>query len=185
MHGTQHSATTSPSSSRAVSRTTSLYDASSGYESTRSHLGPHYSSHNMPRNNSPEPKYNTLKPRRRKQQQHKHTQFYSLRVCRKHDKTRRSYQLYAIPIIKQCQHKINSTSTIDTEMPDNTSTSGETQCAMSVDNVMSIVPPIPAPRTIKTDPTKHTYQNVPSPIYPGNVKKIKKNSLTDTINLPR
>lgn len=194
LHGTLNSTTVSPCSSRPLSRATSLCDASSGYESTRSHLGPHYSYHNMPRNNSPELKYNTLKPRRRKQQQyhHKQTKFYSLRICRKHDKKHKNYQLYAIPINKQCQHNNTniSTSTINTDMQ-------EVSCDAdgSLDNGKKIItpsptptptingiinndnnnliPPIPAPRTIKTDPTKHTYQNIPPPIYPTKSRQNK------------
>ncbi|XP_051156595.1 hemicentin-1 isoform X3 [Leptopilina boulardi] len=122
LHGTLHSTTTSPCSSRPLSRTTSLCGGSSGYESTRSHLGPHYSVHNMPRSNSPELKYNTLKPRRRK---HRHSQFYSLRLCRKHEAaaaasssslSHRNFQVYAIPIYKTCPHKNGSTSTIATSI---------------------------------------------------------------------
>lgn len=196
LHGTFHSATVSPCSSRPLSRATSLCDASSGYESTRSHLGPHYSYHNMPRNNSPELKYNTLKPRRKKQQQqqqlnNKQTQFYSLRICRKHDnKKRKNYQLYAIPIVKKCQHNNTntsaSTSTVNTDMQElscdvdesldtiepieTTTTEIETETTTennktSIENEL-MIPPIPAPRTIKTDPSKHTYQNIPPPIYP-------------------
>lgn len=76
----------------------------------------------MPRSNSPELKYNTLKPRRRK---HRHSQFYSLRLCRKHEAaaaasssslSHRNFQVYAIPIYKTCPHKNGSTSTIATSI---------------------------------------------------------------------
>lgn len=83
-------AASSPSSSRAPSLCSDkngvTTTASSGYESSSrssSHLGPHFEENNMPRANSPEPRYNTLKPRRRKLRQHA-AQFYSLRICRKH-----------------------------------------------------------------------------------------------------
>nr|XP_034174876.1 uncharacterized protein LOC117601811 isoform X3 [Osmia lignaria] len=164
LHGTLHrSVPCSPCTSRPPSRTVSLCDASSGYESTRSHLGPHYSDYNVPRNNSPVLKYNSLKPRRRK---HKRSQFYSLRLCRRHENHQhRKYQLYAIPIYK-CPHKNASTSTIATIVrSDTTSTatnrSGENQSSQSTP------PPVPAPRKCKkTDPSKHTYQNVPPPVFP-------------------
>lgn len=187
LHGTLHSTTTSPCSSRPLSRVASVCGGSSGYESTRSHLGPHYSSHNMPRNNSPEPKYNTLKPRRRKQ--NKHNQFYSLRLCRKHNNTRRNYQLYAIPITKTCPHKSSSVSTIEATTPTGTpeitphSTLNRSYSIKSINtannnhgssllsnNVAIKTPPIPMPRTRKTDLKQHTYQNVPSPIYPTEPK---------------
>ncbi|XP_076632490.1 neuromusculin isoform X2 [Colletes latitarsis] len=147
LHGTlHHSAPTSPCSSRPLSRTASLCDGSSGYESTRSHLGPHYSDYNMPRSNSPVPKYNSLKPRQRK---HKRSQFYSLRLCRRHENVHRKYQLYTIPIYK-CPHKNGSTSTIATTIVRSETT-----------------PPIPAPRNPRNaDPSKHTYQNVPPPVFP-------------------
>lgn len=152
LHGTTlTSLSPTCSNSSPLSRATSLCAGSvadsaagsagsSGYESTPSHLGPHYSYHNMPRNNSPELKYNTFKPRRRKQLNHSH-QFYSLRLCRKHknnnnddnnnhqqkqlvkleqQQQRCNFQLYAVPIIKSCPHKsqniknnINSISTTD------------------------------------------------------------------------
>ncbi|XP_044589396.1 hemicentin-2 isoform X6 [Cotesia glomerata] len=137
LHGTTlTSLSPTCSNSRPLSRATSLCAGSagsaasagsSGYESTPSHLGPHYSYHNMPRNNSPELKYNTFKPRRRKQLNHSH-QFYSLRLCRKHnnnddnnnnnnnqqkqveklEQQRCNFQLYAVPIIKSCPHKIEN-----------------------------------------------------------------------------
>ncbi|XP_076670099.1 neuromusculin isoform X2 [Andrena cerasifolii] len=171
LHGTLHrSVPTSPSPSRPLSRSTSLCDASSGYESTRSHLGPHYSDYNVPRNNSPVPKYNSLKPRRRK---HKRSQFYSLRLCRKHENAHRKYQLYAIPIYK-CPHKNSSTSTIATIVrPDTPSlTTGQPgepnqSNESNQSNQDASTPPVPAPRkSRRTDPSKHTYQNVPPPVFP-------------------
>ncbi|XP_050579366.1 hemicentin-1 isoform X4 [Bombus affinis] len=193
LHGTLHhhhrhhhrSVQSSPCPSRSPSRTASLCDASSGYESTRSHLGPHYSDYNMPRNNSPVLKYNSLKPRRRK---HKRSQFYSLRMCRRHENNvHRKYQLYAIPIYK-CPHKNGSTSTITTIVrsgtpslstnqsdqnqnfneSSNESRSNKDQSDEKQSNpTVAPPPPIPAPRKLKkTDPSKHTYQNVPPPVFP-------------------
>ena len=196
LHGTlhhhhrhhRHSLSSSPCPSRPPSRTVSLCDASSGYESTRSHLGPHYSDYNMPRNNSPVLRYNSLKPRRRK---HKRSQFYSLRLCRKHENdVHRKYQLYAIPIYK-CPHKNGSTSTIATivrsgtpslstdQSIDRSENSNETRSNGSHSSkqqpgenrsqcsTAAPTPPIPAPRKLrKTDPSKHTYQNVPPPVFP-------------------
>lgn len=176
MHGTLHSITTSPCSSRPPSRAVSLCDGSSGYESTMSHLGPYYNVYNVPRSNSPVLKYNTLKPRRRKQ---KHSQqFYSLRLCRRHENIRRKYELYAIPIYKTCPHRSDSTATIATIVRSIEDTPSLTLSQGSV-SLMSrsapstpipsspTTPPIPAPRTPKkTDPSKHTYQNVPPPVFP-------------------
>ncbi|KOC69623.1 Hemicentin-1 [Habropoda laboriosa] len=184
-HHHHHSVPSSPYPSRPPSRTTSLCDASSGYESTRSHLGPHYSDYNVPRNNSPVLKYNSLKPRRRKD---KRSQFYSLRLCRRHENMQRKYQLYAIPIYK-CPHKNGSTSTIATivrsDTPslstnpcqnrtstDQTSENQTSQSHSTTENHLcestsTNTPPIPAPRKYKkTDPSKHTYQNVPTPVFP-------------------
>ncbi|CAK9799519.1 hypothetical protein ANTQUA_LOCUS2131 [Anthophora quadrimaculata] len=182
-HHHHHSVPSSPYPSRPPSRTASLCDASSGYESTRSHLGPHYSDYNMPRNNSPVLKYNSLKPRRRK---HKRSQFYSLRLCRRHENMHRKYQVYAIPIYK-CPHKNGSTSTIttivrsdtpslptnqnQTQTSPNETSQNETSKNHSTENDSSQAttnaPPIPAPRKYKkTDPSKHTYQNVPTPVFP-------------------
>lgn len=179
LHGTlHHSVTTSPCSSRPPSRAISLCDGSSGYESTRSHLGPHYNIYNVPRSNSPVLKYNTLKPRRRKQKhsQHHQQQFYSLRLCRRHENIRRKYELYAIPIYKTCPHKSDSTTTIATivrsmdDAPSLTlSQSGSLSLTRSAPTtpIPSPTPPTPAPRTPrKTDPSKHTYQNVPPPVFP-------------------
>ncbi|XP_033213429.1 uncharacterized protein LOC117170634 [Belonocnema kinseyi] len=211
LHGTLHSTTTSPCSSRPLSRTTSLCGGSSGYESTRSHLGPHYSVHNMPRSNSPEPKYNTLKPRRRK---HRQSQFYSLRLCRKHEAAHRNFQVYAIPIYRSCPHKNGSTSTIATSVRSGECTPTSTLTRSSRETIKSeiiktetirtetiksersnsvsfnlecvssarinseaikstrkmttttTIPPIPAPRTRKTNPIEHTYQNIPPPVFP-------------------
>ncbi|KAG7188875.1 hypothetical protein KM043_008481 [Ampulex compressa] len=176
LHGTlhHHSATASPCSSRAASRSASACDLSSGYESTRSHLGPHYSGCDMPRNNSPVLKYNTLKPRRRK---HKQSQFYSLRLCRRHENARRKYELYAIPIYKGCPHKSGSTSTITTivrsvheeePLASRSSTMATTSTTSTTTNAASSpMPPIPAPRPSRlSDPSKHTYQNVPPPVFP-------------------
>jgi len=177
LHGTLHSITTSPCSSRPPSRAVSLCDGSSGYESTMSHLGPHYNIYNVPRSNSPVLKYNTLKPRRRKQ---KHSQqFYSLRLCRRHENIRRKYELYAIPIYKTCPHKSDSTTTIATivqSMEDapsltlsqsSASISLMSRSAPSTPIPPSPMPPVPAPRmSKKTDPSKHTYQNVPPPVFP-------------------
>ncbi|XP_015602869.1 uncharacterized protein LOC107271413 isoform X6 [Cephus cinctus] len=200
LHGTLRSSPNTMTSSS--SRNTSPWPGSSGYGSTRSHLGPHYSPNNMPRNNSPEPRYNTLKPRRRK---HK-AQFYSLRLCRRHQNTHRNYQLYAIPIYKSCPHKNASTSTIATTLRSSevspTSTITRTSIAgisnlaqsdvpnstMSISNVSgdflnessTVLPPTPAPRTRKTDPSRHTYQNVPPPVFPMKnlaLRNIKTNSL--------
>ena len=225
-----YSATASPCSSlpATLSRPASLCGASSGYESatTRSsHLGPHYSSHNMPRSNSPELKYNTLKPLRRRKHKQAHSRFYSLRLCRKHSEaaaavaattndtkaTRRSYQLYAIPIVKSCPHKNNaiagSTSTIATtlrETPDTTPTSTLSRSKgssplptppptppltsppssprgrkiSSINKCFTKIPPIPAPRTKKTDPSRHTYQNVPPPVFPSRNKAKTPSPLT-------
>ncbi|CAL7940716.1 unnamed protein product [Xylocopa violacea] len=187
LHGTLHhhhhhhrrSVASSPCPSRPPSRTASLCDASSGYESTRSHLGPHYSEYNVPRTNSPVPKYNSLKPRRRK---HKRSQFYSLRLCRRHEALHRKYQLYAIPIYK-CPHKNGSTSTLTTIVRSDTPSSPSSQpcqdrsiATTSTTTTMTTTttatttnpPPIPAPRkSKKTDPSKHTYQNVPPPVFPS------------------
>ncbi|XP_032685634.1 hemicentin-1 isoform X2 [Odontomachus brunneus] len=189
LHGTlHHSVTTSPCSSRPPSRAISLCDGSSGYESTRSHLGPHYNIYNVPRSNSPVLKYNTLKPRRRKQ---KHSQqFYSLRLCRRHENIRRKYELYAIPIYKTCPHKSDSTTTIATivrSMEDAPSLTLSQSASVSLTRsapatpIPSPTPPIPAPRTPrKTDPSKHTYQNVPPPVFPpkdASLPKLKTDSL--------
>ncbi|XP_067209553.1 hemicentin-2 isoform X5 [Linepithema humile] len=184
LHGTlHHSVTASPCSSRPPSRAVSLCDGSSGYESIMSHLGPHY---NMPRSNSPVLKYNTLKPRGRKQKHSEH--------CRRHENIRRKYELYAIPIYKTCPHKSDSTTTIATivrsmeDAPslilDQTSASMSllTRSAPSTPILPSpTMPPIPAPRTSrKTDPSKHTYQNVPPPVFPpknASLPKLKTDSL--------
>ncbi|XP_071647109.1 uncharacterized protein Nrm isoform X1 [Temnothorax longispinosus] len=194
LHGTLHSITTSPCSSRPPSRAVSLCDGSSGYESTMSHLGPHYNVYNVPRSNSPVLKYNTLKPRRRKQ---KHSQqFYSLRLCRRHENIRRKYELYAIPIYKTCPHRSDSTATIATivrSMEDAPSlTLSQASASISLTSRSapatpippsspSAAPPIPAPRTPKkTDPSKHTYQNVPPPVFPpknASLPKLKTDSL--------
>lgn len=174
-HHRHRSVPNSPCPPRPPSRTTSLCDASSGYESTRSHLGPHYSDYNMPRSNSPVLKYNSLKPGRRK---HKRSQFYSLRLCPRHENVQRKYQLYAIPIHK-CPHKNESTSTIATIVREDTpsltanrTSQDQTSRAQSMENQSSqstsaVTPPVPAPRkSKKTDPSKHTYQNVPPPVFP-------------------
>ncbi|XP_046627513.1 uncharacterized protein LOC124308652 isoform X17 [Neodiprion virginianus] len=170
LHGTLHSTTSSPASSRPASRppsrSASICGGSSGYGSTRSHLGPHYSPHNMPRSNSPEPKYNSLKPRRRK---HKHAQFYSLRLCRRHQNTHHNYQLYAVPIRKNCLHKSGSVE----EITDAHITGFAT---VSNEDSKTVAPPVPAPRTRRvTDPSQHTYQNVPPPVFPQNsaTKNVK------------
>ncbi|XP_029660871.1 hemicentin-1 isoform X2 [Formica exsecta] len=191
LHGTlHHSFTTSPCSSRPPSRAVSLCDGSSGYESTMSHLGPHYNVYNVPRGNSPVLKYNTLKPRRRKQ---KHSQqFYSLRLCRRHENIRKKYELYAIPIYKTCPHRSDSTATIATIVRSMEDTPSLTLSQGSI-NLMSrsapstpipsspTTPPIPAPRTSrKIDPSKHTYQNVPLPVFPprnASLPKLKTDSL--------
>ncbi|KAL6435119.1 hypothetical protein ACFW04_005310 [Cataglyphis niger] len=191
LHGTlHHSFTTSPCSSRPPSRAVSLCDGSSGYESTMSHLGPHYNVYNVPRGNSPVLKYNTLKPRRRKQ---KHSQqFYSLRLCRRHENIRKKYELYAIPIYRTCPHRSDSTATIATIVRSMEDTPSLTLSQGSI-NLMSrsapstpippspTTPPIPAPRTSrKIDPSKHTYQNVPLPVFPprnASLPKLKTDSL--------
>ncbi|XP_011262411.1 hemicentin-2 isoform X3 [Camponotus floridanus] len=191
LHGTlHHSFTASPCSSRPPSRAVSLCDGSSGYESTMSHLGPHYNVYNVPRGNSPVLKYNTLKPRRRKQ---KHSQqFYSLRLCRRHENIRKKYELYAIPIYKTCPHRSDSTATIATIVRSVEDTPSLTLSQGSV-NLMSrsapstpipsspTTPPIPAPRmSKKIDPSKHTYQNVPVPVFPprnASLPKLKTDSL--------
>lgn len=159
----------------------SLCDASSGYESTRSHLGPHYSEYNVPRNNSPVLRYNSLKPRRRK---NKRSQFYSLRLCRENAQLHRKYQLYAIPIYK-CPHKAaESASTItsivrssDTTLSASRNRSNdeeeeeeteENKGEPGIEKRSQKPPPVPAPRKCKrTDPSKHTYQNVPTPVFPA------------------
>lgn len=180
LHGTLHSITASPCSSRPPSRAVSLCDGSSGYESTMSHLGPHYNVYNVPRSNSPVLKYNTLKPRRRKQ---KHSQqFYSLRLCRRHESIRRKYELYAIPIYKTCPHRSDSTATIATivrsveDAPSLTLSQASASISLMSRSAPSTpippspttpIPPVPAPRMSKqTDPSKHTYQNVPPPVFP-------------------
>lgn len=143
-----------------------------------SHLGPHYNVYNVPRSNSPVLKYNTLKPRRRKQ---KHSQqFYSLRLCRRHENIRRKYELYAIPIYKSCPHRSDSTTTIATifrsmeDTPSLTLSQASASISLMSRSAPSTpvppspsAPPVPAPRTPKkTDPSKHTYQNVPPPVFP-------------------
>lgn len=150
-----------------------------------SHLGPHYNIYNVPRSNSPVLKYNTLKPRRRKQ---KHSQqFYSLRLCRRHENIRRKYELYAIPIYKTCPHRSDSTTTIATivrsleDAPSLTLSQASASISLMSRSAPSTPipssptttttppppPPIPAPRmSKKTDPSKHTYQNVPPPVFP-------------------
>lgn len=165
----------------------------------------------MPRSNSPEPKYNTLKPRRRK---HRQSQFYSLRLCRKHEAAHRNFQVYAIPIYKSCPHKNGSTSTIATSVRSGECTPTSTLTRSSRETIKSeiiktetiktetiksertnsvsfnlecvsserinsevtkstrkmttttTIPPIPAPRTRKTNPIEHTYQNIPPPVFP-------------------
>ncbi|XP_012531938.2 hemicentin-1 isoform X2 [Monomorium pharaonis] len=193
LHGTLHSITTSPCSSRPPSRTVSLCEGSSGYESTMSHLGPHYNIYNVPRSNSPVLKYNTLKPRRRKQ---KHSQqFYSLRLCRRHENIRRKYELYAIPIYKTCPHRSDSTTTIATivrsmeDAPSLTLSQASASISLISRSAPSTPippspttpPPIPAPRmSKKIDPSKHTYQNVPPPVFPpknASLPKLKTDSL--------
>lgn len=104
----------------------------------------------MPRSNSPELKYNTLKPRRRKQQ-HRHSQFYSLRLCRKHEASavvNRNFQLYAIPIYKSCPHKNGSTSTIATSIRSNECTPTSTLTRSSRETIKSEI--------IKTETIKKT-----------------------------
>ncbi|KAL0102954.1 hypothetical protein PUN28_018335 [Cardiocondyla obscurior] len=163
-----------------------------------SHLGPHYNIYNVPRSNSPVLKYNTLKPRRRKQ---KHSQqFYSLRLCRRHENIRRKYELYAIPIYKTCPHRSDSTATIATivrsmeDAPSLTLSQGSASISLISRSAPSTpippspttptptpTPPVPAPRTSKkTDPSKHTYQNVPPPVFPpknASLPKLKTDSL--------
>nr|XP_033342895.1 uncharacterized protein LOC117229999 isoform X6 [Megalopta genalis] len=189
LHGTLHHSIVAAAcggggGSQPLSRTTSFCDASSGYESTRSHLGPHYSDYNMPRSNSPVPRYNSLKPRRRK---HKRSQFYSLRLCRRHEAAQnRKYQLYAIPIYK-CPHKNSSTSTLATIVtPDTPSSTNRRSPDSSSRSDLAVKetaagPPVPAPRrSRKTDPSKHTYQNVPLPVFPpknASLPKTKTDSL--------
>ncbi|KZC13798.1 Hemicentin-2, partial [Dufourea novaeangliae] len=185
LHGTlHHSVPPTPCGLRSLSRTTSVCDGSSGYESTRSHLGPHYSDYNMPRGNSPVPRYNSLKPRRRK---HKRSQFYSLRLCRRHENAHnRKYQLYAIPIYK-CPHKNGSTNTLTTivrsDTPSLTSHQSMPSCQTEpAATKIAATPPVPAPRKCrKTDPSKHTYQNVPPPVFPpknaSSLPKTKTDSL--------
>ncbi|XP_033342893.1 neuromusculin isoform X4 [Megalopta genalis] len=186
LHGTLHHSIVAAAcggggGSQPLSRTTSFCDASSGYESTRSHLGPHYSDYNMPRSNSPVPRYNSLKPRRRK---HKRSQFYSLRLCRRHEAAQnRKYQLYAIPIYK-CPHKNSSTSTLATIVtPDTPSSTNRRSPDSSSRSDLAVKetaagPPVPAPRrSRKTDPSKHTYQNVPLPVFPPKNASLPKTKL--------
>ncbi|KAK1135641.1 hypothetical protein K0M31_000228 [Melipona bicolor] len=162
----------------------------------------------MPRNNSPVLRYNSLKPRRRK---HKRSQFYSLRLCRRHENdARRKYQLYAIPIYK-CPHKNDSTSTIATIVRSGTpslstnqsdqnerssnETSNESRSSKeqqsgenrSQRSTAAPTPPIPAPRKLrKTDPSKHTYQNVPPPVFPpGNASLPRTKVCRLLVFLPR
>jgi hypothetical protein len=149
------------------------------------------------------------------QQQQQAGQFYSLRLCRKHrqrqrksctddeSRTARSYQLYAIPIYRTCPHKSASNSTIATSLRSAESTPLSTLSRDSdkgrkdatgdgrkrlpeAEEAEGRPPPVPAPRaTRKTDPSEHTYQNVPPPVFPQNLpadSKLKVCPLVDPYN---
>lgn len=151
---------------------------SSGYGSTRSHVGPHLNSRSQSLALLPKKKFSTLQTRT-----HKHgfnmgehnPQFYSVRL-RKRDQSDRSsshvdgncyrpqiLQLHTMPIKENSpESKLSMQEVISGNRSEDNNNSNVSQ------RLDRVVPPVPAPRKHLTNKSaKHTYQNVPIPITPN------------------
>jgi hypothetical protein len=151
---------------------------SSGYGSTRSHVGPHLNSRSQSLALLPKNKFSTLQTRARKHgcnMGEPYPHFYSMRL-RKRDQSDRSssqldgncyraqtFQLHTMPIK---ENSPESKLSVQEAMSDN---KNEVNNNINMSQRLnSVVPPIPAPRKhLSNKSAKHTYQNVPIPITPN------------------
>lgn len=151
---------------------------SSGYGSTRSHVGPRLNSQSQSLALLPKNKFSTLQTRTSKRGSNMgehYPQFYSMRL-RKRNQTDRSishpdgncyrpqiFQLHQMPIKENSpESKLSVQEAISGNKNEVNNNSNINQ------RLDSIVPPVPAPRKHHTNKSaKHTYQNVPIPITPN------------------
>jgi len=134
---------------------------SSGYGSTRSHVGPHLNNRSQPIALLPKSKFSTLQTRTSKHScnmgQH-YPQFYSMRLQRRDQSDQSSL------LIKDISPKSKS-STQEVILGNKSEVNNNSNDSQRLDN---IVAPVPAPRKHLTNKSaKHTYQNVPIAITPN------------------
>ncbi|XP_069698098.1 hemicentin-2 isoform X6 [Periplaneta americana] len=164
------------SNTNATSRPSSQLSqyGSSGYGSTRSHVGPHLNNRSQSITLMPKNKFSTLQSRNSKHSSttgRHYPQFYSMRL-RKKDHTERSqsqldgaqiFQLHTMPI------KENSPESKSSQQEAMSGSKSEPSIVSDESQRLSrVVRPVPAPRKqLANKSTKHTYQNVPIPITPN------------------
>lgn len=149
---------------------------SSGYGSTRSHVGPHLNNRSQSVTLLPKNKFSTLQTHTSKHSstsEQRYPQFYSMRLPKRDQNDRSSAQLYrncyraqtfqlhTMPI-KENSLESNMQQVMSGNRNEVNENSKENQ------RLDPVVLPVPAPRRhIDNKTVKHTYQNVPIPITPN------------------
>ena len=146
---------------------------SSGYGSTRSHVGPHLNNRAHSVALLPKHKFSTLQTHTSKHSSN--PQFYSMRLQKRDQSDSLSsrldrncsrtqiVQLHSMPVT---ENLTESKSSVQEATSGNKNEVNNNKCDSK--RLESIVPPVPAPRKhLANKSVKHTYQNVPIPIIPN------------------
>lgn len=151
---------------------------SSGYGSTRSHVGSHLTNRSQSVTMLPKNKFSTLQTHTSKHSsttEQQYPQFYSMRLRKRGQNDRSSvmldgncykaqtFQLHTMPIKENSPESKSSTQELMSgnrnEVNNNSKESKRPD---------RVVPPVPAPRKhLVNKSVKHTYQNIPIPITPN------------------
>lgn len=151
---------------------------SSGYGSTRSHVGPHSNNRNQSVALLPKHKFSTLQTHTSKHSSNigqDYPQFYSMRLQKRDQSGSLSSRLdrncYPTQIVQlhskpMKENLTESKSSVQEATSGNKNEVNNNKCDSK--RLDSIVPPVPAPRKhLANKSFKHTYQNVPIPIIPN------------------
>ncbi|PSN32235.1 hypothetical protein C0J52_17233, partial [Blattella germanica] len=153
---------------------------SSGYGSTRSHVGPHLNNRSQSVAFLPKKKFSTLQARSNKHGSNtgqQYPQFYSMRLRKKDPSDGSSsgvdgncyksqtFLLHSMPIKENSPESKSSAQDL---VINNASELNNDSNSTEIQRMDRVIPPVPAPRKLLNNKaTKHTYQNVPIPITPN------------------
>jgi hypothetical protein len=151
---------------------------SSGYGSTRSHVGPHLNNRTQSVALLPKHKFSTLQTHKSKHSSNTGQdcpQFYSMRLQKRDQNDRLSSRLgrscYRTRIVQLHSTTIKENSTESKSSVQEAMSGNEKEINNNKNDSKRldvIVPPVPAPRKhLANKSVKHTYQNVPIPIIPN------------------
>jgi hypothetical protein len=154
---------------------------SSGYGSTRSHIGPHLNNRTQSVAFLPKHKFSTLQTHTSKHSSNMgqdYPQFYSMRLQKRDQSDSSSsrldrncyrtqiFELHSMPVE---ENSTESKSSVQEAMSGNKNEVNNNESDSQ--RLDTLVPPVPAPRKhLANKSVKHTYQNVPIPITPNTLE---------------